>query len=64
MAEQYFQVEVMNTPEIVEKYVVARFDENTNQLWFYGSWNDEIKAKDVAIEIDGIVVRRIDNGTV
>jgi hypothetical protein len=64
MAEQYFQVEVMNTPEIVEKYVVARFDENTNQLWFYGSWNDEIKAKDVAIEIDGIVVRRIDNGAV
>jgi len=64
MAEQYFQVEVMNTPEIVEKYVVARFDENTNQLWFYGSWNDEIKAKDVAIEIDGIVVRRVDNGAV
>ena len=64
MEEQYFQVEVMNTPEIVEKYVVARFDENTNQLWFYGSWNDEIKAKDVAIEIDGIVVRRIDNGAV
>jgi len=64
MAEQYFQVEVMNTPEIVEKYVVGRFDENTNQLWFYGSWNDEIKAKDVAIEIGGIMVRRIDNGAV
>lgn len=64
MAEQSFQVEVMNTPEIVEKYVVARFDENTNQLWFYGSWNDEIKAKDVAIEINGIVIRRIDNGAV
>lgn len=64
MAEQYFQVDVMNTPEIVEKYVVARFDETTNQLWFYGSWNDEIRAKDVAIEIDGIVVRRIDNGAV
>lgn len=64
MGDQFFQVDVMNTPEIVEKYVVARFDENTNQLWFYGSWNDEIKAKDVAIEIDGIVVRRIDNGAV
>ena len=64
MAEQYFQVEVMNTPEIVEKYVVARFDENTNQLWFYGSWNDENKAKDVAIEIDGIMVRRVENESV
>lgn len=64
MAEQFFQVDVMNVPRVVEKYVVARFDENTNQLWYYGSWNNEIKAKDVAIEINGIVVRRIDNGAV
>ena len=60
MGDQFFQVEVKNIPKIVEKFVVARFDENTNSLWFWGSWNDEIKAKDVAIEIGGIVVRRMD----
>ncbi len=61
MAEQYFQVEVMNTPEIVEKYVVARFDENTNQLWFWGSWDNEKQANEIAKTIGGIVVRRIGN---
>ena len=60
MGDQLFQVEVNNVPQTVNKYVVARFDEHTNALWFYGSWNDEIKAKDVAIEVGGLVIRRMD----
>ena len=36
MGDQLFQVEVNNVPQTVNKYVVARFDEHTNALWFYG----------------------------
>ena len=38
------KVEVNNMPDISAKYVVARFDENTNALWFWGSWERKEKA--------------------
>lgn len=53
-----FLVTVNNTPESVEKYVLARCVDN--ELWFYGSYDDEAQAKEIAKMIDGIVVERID----
>lgn len=51
-------VEVNNVPENPEKYIVATVCDC--DLWYWGSWNNESKAKDVANEIGGIVVERID----
>ena len=59
MEEQYFQVEVKNIPHETLEYVVARFDESTNSLWYWGSWNVKETAAKVAEEIGGIVVRRV-----
>lgn len=40
-----------------ERYVVARIDEETRELWFYGSWSDKDTAQRVAWSFDnGIVV--------
>ena len=52
------KVEVNNMPDISAKYVAARFDENTNALWFWGSWERKEKAEEVAAEIGGLVVER------
>lgn len=51
-------VEVNNMPNQTEKYVVARYSEDTNSLWFWGSWEDEDKAEAVAEEIGGLVLER------
>lgn len=60
MAELY-QVGVNNAPDDPRKYIVARFDETTHALWYYGSWDDLTKAKEVAEEFyNGIVVERVD----
>lgn len=59
MAELICQVSVNNTPVETEEFIVARFDTHTRKLWFYGTWNDEKKANDVAAEVDGIVVRKL-----
>lgn len=51
-------VEVNNVPNNPEKHIVATVCDC--DLWYWGSWNDENKAKDVANEISGIVVERMD----
>lgn len=54
----YLKVRVENIDDReLEKYVVARFDEYTNSLWYYGSWASKDKAEDVARQIgNGVVV--------
>lgn len=60
MAE-WCRVGVNNQPDEVCKFIVARFDETTHALWYYGSWDDLKKAREVAEEFyNGIVVERID----
>lgn len=49
-------VEAMNVPKDHDKYIVARL--NQGKLWYWGSWDDERKAKITALEINGIVVER------
>lgn len=58
MGDQYFQVKVNNTPNDVEKYVVARV--SSAELWYWGSWNKLEDAEEAARNTDGIVVRRND----
>ena len=53
-----FLVAVNNTPESTEKYVLARCV--SNELWYYGSWESEAQAREIAKMIDGVVVERID----
>lgn len=38
-------------------YIVARLCEN--ELWFWGAWDDEAVAYQVAAEIGGLVVQNI-----
>lgn len=41
----------------LEKYVVARFDESSHQLWFYGSYKTEERANEVLRELwNGLIV--------
>lgn len=47
-------VEVLNVPKDHDKYIVARLSDG--ELWYWGSWDDEKKAKITALEINGIVV--------
>lgn len=52
---------VNNQPDDSRKYIVARYDEFTQALWYWGSWDDLKKAREVAGGFDnGIVVERID----
>ena len=61
MEEQLYQVEVNNCTDNPRKYIVARYIEATHDLWYYGSWDDLKKAKEVAEELyNGIVVERVD----
>lgn len=61
MGEQYFLVEVNNIPDETEEFIVARFSQETRSLWFYGSWDNEPQAEEIAKFVDGIVVRRIND---
>ena len=61
MAEQLCQVIVNNTPVETKDYIVARFDAHTRQLWYWGSWDNEPQANEIAKMVDGIVVRRMKN---
>lgn len=47
--------EINNTPDYAEEYpyIVARPCETT--LWFYGAYDTEARAKEVAFEVDGLV---------
>lgn len=49
---------VNNMPNEIEKYVVARCV--SCELWFYGSYEKESQAAEIAKFIDGIVVERVD----
>lgn len=54
---------VNNCPKDCLEYVVARWS-NDSGLWFWGSWDNEKQANEVAKTIGGIVVRRIGNESV
>lgn len=60
MAE-WCRVGVNNQPDDPKKFIVARYDGVTHALWYWGSWDDLKKAREVADGFDnGIVVERID----
>ena len=63
MAELY-QVEVNNIPKDCYEWIVARRNPEDCGLWFWGSWDNKPQAREVAKMIDGIVIRRIEDGTV
>ena len=54
-----FIVEINNLPEEVEDWVVARYSPQTRDLWYWGSWDNEVQAKEVAKLIDGLVVKKV-----
>ena len=41
-----------------EKFMVCRIFQN--KLWYYGSWDNEDQANEIAKMLDGIVVERMD----
>lgn len=49
---------INNLPQYASEYeyIVAR--EVEDELWFWGAFSDSEKAEQVAIEVNGIVVRR------
>ena len=49
----YMKVKVNNVTEGEEKFVVARV--SAGELWYWGRYNEE-KAKEVAKEIEGVVL--------
>lgn len=50
-------VNVKNVPESVRRWVVARYDENTKALWYYGSWDEKADAEKVVDELyNGLLV--------
>ena len=55
-----FKVKVENAPKECEKWIVARFDVYTNKLWWWGSWDSEERAREIAKTIDGVVLERMD----
>ncbi len=58
MAAQFI-VEINNLPEEVEDWVVARYSPQARDLWYWGSWDNEEQAKEVAKLIDGLVVKKV-----
>ena len=52
--ENNLKVTVNNLPMSYEKFVVARVVDN--ELWYWGSWENEADAQSVATAIDGVVV--------
>ncbi len=58
MAEQYFQVKVNNISYEPLEYVVATYDEDSKELWFWGTWNDENKAKEAVNQLDNAILLR------
>lgn len=52
------RAEIKNLPAYpLKHWIVARYDENTKALWFYGSWDEKPEADRVAAELgNGMVV--------
>ena len=48
-------IEVNNVPSDHDKYIVARYDEDTQKFWFWGSYEDKETAENVARQINGFV---------
>lgn len=47
-------VKVKNVPAIVRNFVIAKLSDG--ELWYWGSWNNEEIATQVAKEIGGLIV--------
>ena len=60
MEGSIFQVKVSNAPQSTKKYVVARYDINTSEMWYWGSWDDKNQAIEISKVVDGVVVERMD----
>ena len=56
MGEQLCQVMVNNVSENAKRYIVARWSKDTSSLWYYGSWDNEAQANEIAKLVDGVVV--------
>ena len=54
MAKEIMTALVQNVPHDMETYVVARYVDG--EYWYYGSWDDEDRASEVAAEIGGVVL--------
>jgi len=55
-----FEAKVKNTPTDVKKWVVARRDWYTAELYYHDSYDEEERAYDVAQELDdGVVVENV-----
>jgi len=50
------RVMVHNVTDGEEKFVVARYSEEDNSLWYWGRYPDKEKAFKVAEEIGGLVL--------
>lgn len=48
-----FIVEINNCPDELERYTVARYVDY--QWWFYGTYDDPVKAYEVSNEICGMI---------
>lgn len=53
------QAVVNNCPEDTLECVVARIDETTMELWYWGSYDNYPQAQEIAKFLGGIVVRRM-----
>jgi len=52
-----FVAKIKNTPKVVKSgWVVARRDDFTAELWYYGTYDTEERAYEVAQELDNGVV--------
>lgn len=57
MTRMMFKATVRNTPDHVKTgWVVARRDDYTAALWYYGTYDDKKQAEDIAIELENGVV--------
>ena len=52
---------VKNTPKIVKSgWMVARRDDYTAELWYYGVYETEERAQNIALELEnGIVIESV-----
>lgn len=49
-----------NVPKDSKEWIVARWSPVSHDLWFSGSWTNELQAREIAKMIDGVVVRRVE----
>lgn len=60
MGKQYLQAKVNNLPNEIDKYVVARIDDFTREMWFWGTYNDKSRAEKAVRDVDGVILERMD----